>query len=231
MVIRCYVIDVTIMVKCDFQRKEHITIYTLFNNLDTEKQQIIINAAIGEFVQSGFDKASTNMIVKKAYISKGSLFNYFTSKKDLYIYLIDYGVQLIHRLNEQIDVSETDLFKRIEDVGLQKLYIQQQYPQVFDFLASTKQEESTEVKAIIKEKLAVVYDESIEKLYEGIDYTKFRDGIDIDKAIEILNWTMFGFGEKGIKQMNTFENIAEFGKHYLDEWKQYADLLKQSFYK
>ena len=36
-----------------------------------------------EFAQSGFEKASTNEIVKRSNISKGSLFNYFNSKKDL----------------------------------------------------------------------------------------------------------------------------------------------------
>lgn len=57
-----------------------------------EKQARIINAAMKEFVKSGYDKASTNKIVKEANISKGSLFNYFHSKKELYLYLIEYGV-------------------------------------------------------------------------------------------------------------------------------------------
>ena len=47
---------------------EVITIYSKFNNLKLEKQEQIINAAIKEFVQSGFDKASTNEIVKRANI-------------------------------------------------------------------------------------------------------------------------------------------------------------------
>jgi len=42
---------------------------------------------------------------------------------------------------------------------------------------------------------------------------------------------MFGFGEKGIQQINTFENIGEFGQEYLKEWGRYADILKYSFYK
>jgi len=184
-----------------------------------------------EFDQSGFEKASTNEIVRKANISKGSLFNYFNSKIDLYLYLIDYSVQIIEQIVEQIDLNETDIFKRIENIGLKKLRIQRKFPQVFDFLVSTKQEESAEVKEIIKQKVDPIYDESTNKMYEQIDYDKFREGIDIEKAIEILNWTMFGFGEKGLKQINTFENINEFGEHYLKEWKKYSEILKCSFYK
>lgn len=206
-------------------------IYSKFNNLKPEKQKQIINAAIKEFVRNGFEKASTNEIVKRANISKGSLFNYFNSKQDLYLYLIEYSSKAIVNLNEEIDLSETDLFKRIERVALQKFYVQQKYPQAFEFLASTKQEESVEVKDIIKQRLNPIYNQAINKLYKDIDYSKFREGVDIEKAIEILNWTMFGVGEKGLKELFTFDDIGRFGEKYLEEWNVYAELLKYSFYK
>ncbi|AXI58175.1 TetR family transcriptional regulator [Streptococcus pyogenes] len=206
-------------------------IYSKFNNLKPEKQKQIINAAIKEFVRNGFEKASTNEIVKRANISKGSLFNYFNSKKDLYLYLIEYSSKAIVNLNEEIDLSETDLFKRIERVALQKFYVQQKYPQAFEFLASTKREESVEVKDIIKQRLNPIYNQAINKLYKDIDYSKFREGVDIEKAIEILNWTMFGVGEKGLKELFTFDDIGRFGEKYLEEWNVYAELLKYSFYK
>lgn len=206
-------------------------IYSKFNNLKPEKQKQIINAAIKEFVRNGFEKASTNEIVKRANISKGSLFNYFNSKKDLYLYLIEYSSKAIVNLNEEIDLSETDLFKRIERVALQKFYVQQKYPQAFEFLASTKQEESVEVKDIIKQRLNPIYNQAINKLYKDIDYSKFREEVDIEKAIEILNWTMFGVGEKGLKELFTFDDIGRFGEKYLEEWNVYAELLKYSFYK
>ncbi len=170
-------------------------------------------------------------MVKEAKISKGSLFNYFNSKKDLYVYLIEYGIQVIERLYEQIDLNETDLFKRIENIGLQKMHIQKKYPHAFDFLASCIQEESADVIDIIKNKVNPIYEEGTKLIYKDIDYTKFREDIDIEKAIEILNWTMFGFGEKSIHQLNSFEDIGEFGDYYLKEWESYAHILKHSFYK
>nr|WP_208416293.1 TetR/AcrR family transcriptional regulator [Thalassobacillus devorans] len=192
---------------------------------------MIINAAIKEFVQNGFDKASTNEIVKEAQISKGSLFNYFKSKKDLYVYVFEYSVQIIEQLYEQIDLTETDLFKRLEHIGIQKMYIQKKYPHVFDFLAQSVQEDSAEVKEIINSKVDAIYARGTKIIYQDIDYSKFREDLDIEKAIEILNWTMFGFGEKATRQINTFEDMAEFGEQYLKEWEIYAEILKYSFYK
>ena len=111
---------------------------------------------------------------------------------------------------------------------MKKLQIQRRSPQVFDFLLSLKREESDDVKEDIKQRVDSIFEEGLEKLYENIDYSKFRENIDIKKAIEILNWTMVGFGEKAINQLNTFEDV---GEAYLEEWKSYSNILKDSFYK
>ncbi|MEQ2527397.1 TetR/AcrR family transcriptional regulator [Bacillaceae bacterium CLA-AA-H227] len=200
----------------------------IFNSLKSEKKERIINAAMKEFVQSGYEKASTNEIVKEARISKGSLFNYFNSKKDLYLYLFEYGVQIVEFVYEQIDLQEIDIFKRIEKLGIKKLQIQRRFPQIFDFLLSLAKEESDQVKYIIKEKIHSIHEEGVTRIYENIDYSMFREDIDIKKAIEILNWTMFGFGEKALNQLNSFEDV---GEQYLQEWDSYSKLLKHCFYK
>lgn len=184
-----------------------------------------------EFTKNGFDNASTNEIVKEAKISKGSLFNYFDSKKNLYAYLIEYIAQVIDDLFEKIDLSETDLFKRIDGIGYLKLEIYQKSPYVLDFLAYITREESPEVKDIIQKKLASIYDRGIRLMYENIDYSKFREDIDIEKAVEILNWTMLGYAEKGLKLRDKFENKQSFVDFYSQEWRKYSDLLKDCFYK
>lgn len=83
-----------------------------FLNLDKEKQERILNAAMKEFALKGFDNASTNEIVKEANIGKGMLFHYFKSKKDLFLFLYDYtlGV-LLNELYGKVDLSEKDVLK------------------------------------------------------------------------------------------------------------------------
>src|SRR5690625_5577728 len=78
-----------------------------FKNLDKKKQKRIINAALKEFTAKGFDQASTNRIVKEAGIGKGMLFYYFKSKKDLYLYLVDYCIEIIReKYFHAIDTSD-----------------------------------------------------------------------------------------------------------------------------
>jgi hypothetical protein len=60
-----------------------------FVNLPQEKKKIIEETAIIEFASFGYDKASVNRIVEKCKIAKGSFYQYFDDKKDLFLYLVN----------------------------------------------------------------------------------------------------------------------------------------------
>ena len=53
-----------------------------------EKRQLIEKEAIREFAAFGYDKASINRIVDNCQIAKGSFYQYFEDKKDLFLYLV-----------------------------------------------------------------------------------------------------------------------------------------------
>lgn len=71
-----------------------------FHNLPEEKRQNIISAAIEEFAEYGLENASTNRIVENSGISKGSFYQYFEDKQDVFMHLL--------RVLEQ---EKTDFFK------------------------------------------------------------------------------------------------------------------------
>lgn len=204
-------------------------IYSKFESLVQEKQERIINAAIKEFVKSGYDKASTNEIVKEAGISKGSLFHYFNNKKDLYLYLLDHTLKVIeNNIYTEINFKETDIFNRIGQIGRTKLQVMTTYPQIFDFLKSAAADDSPEVKPEFEEKQKQVLAQGFEKIYENIDWSKFREGIDIEKSVNIINWTMLGYAEKEKEKLISY---SEAGVGQLEEWDRYAEILKSCFYK
>lgn len=62
---------------------------TTFFNLPEEKRQKLIECALEEFAASEYDSASISQIVARAGIAKGSLYQYFTDKRELYGYLLD----------------------------------------------------------------------------------------------------------------------------------------------
>lgn len=198
--------------------------YPKFNALKSDKRERIINAAFREFAQNGYSKASTNEIIKNAEIAKGSLFSYFNSKKELYLYLIKYSVKVINKIYDEIDWNERDIFNRIKQIGLIKYKIMKKYPQVFDFLNKVANEKTAEAESEIEK----ISKNGFEKLYKNIDWTKFRDDIDIQKAVNVINWTMKCFSEEGRDKINSFEDI---NTDKLAEWDAYSDLFRRCFYK
>jgi AcrR family transcriptional regulator len=64
-----------------------------FFNLPEEKRQAITDIAITEFADNDYKSASISRLVAQAGIAKGSFYQYFEDKKDLYFYLIDLGSQ------------------------------------------------------------------------------------------------------------------------------------------
>jgi AcrR family transcriptional regulator len=60
-----------------------------FFNLLQEKRDTIVSAAVGEFAEYGYEGASINRIVANSGIAKGSFYQYFEDKMDVFRHLID----------------------------------------------------------------------------------------------------------------------------------------------
>ena len=77
-----------------------------FFNLPEEKREKIISAAIDKFAKLHYSNVTIDKIVKAAGIPKGSFYQYFENKDDLYIYLFtefsDTKLDMFSRLKEKI---------------------------------------------------------------------------------------------------------------------------------
>lgn len=63
-------------------------VHKTFLNLPPEKRERIINSAIDEFGEWPYEKTNINRIIRNAGIPKGSFYQYFDDKDDLYTYCI-----------------------------------------------------------------------------------------------------------------------------------------------
>lgn len=95
-----------------------------FYNLDNEKQERIINAAVDEFSERNFESASLANIIRAAKIPRGSFYQYFGDKKDLLIYLMNlFGKKKIEYMSDVLSnpdkVPFLVLFKELYISGLQ----------------------------------------------------------------------------------------------------------------
>ena len=63
---------------------------TTWANLDATKREKILQAAMREFGARGFSAGSINVIAREAGIAKGSVFQYFVDKADLYAHVSEH---------------------------------------------------------------------------------------------------------------------------------------------
>jgi AcrR family transcriptional regulator len=61
----------------------------MFFNISPEKQKMFLDAAMEEFTTKSFELVSVNSIIKKANISRGSFYTYFTDLDELFNYIFE----------------------------------------------------------------------------------------------------------------------------------------------
>ncbi len=204
-----------------------------FLTLEQEKRDRIMNAAMSEFSLKGFRNASTNEIVKKAGISKGALFHYFSSKKQLFEFLYSYNAKVFtDNFYPKMDSLPKDVMERWSVFAVMKMEMVTQYPLIFEFMLAARKDDDIGVQDFLKDIKVDFTKEFMKKVYEGIDYTKFKESIDVQKALEIIWWTLEGFAVK-IQMNSTFDNVKD--KSYISdsiaEMNCYLSMLKLTFYK
>ncbi|MFZ5766485.1 MAG: TetR/AcrR family transcriptional regulator [Thermodesulfobacteriota bacterium] len=106
---------------------------TTFSNLPLEKQKKIIEVAVREFARQGYRKASMNTVVREAGIAKGSLYQYFSSKEALFLFLFDRFTDLVKKTVKEAGgvTSRGDFFSRVSEVLLAGLLFIDRYPDYF----------------------------------------------------------------------------------------------------
>lgn len=206
--------------------------FSKFLNVDPEKQERIINAASKEFAQKGYDNASTNEIVKEAGISKGLLFHYFNNKKGLYLFLYDHLQEMfMDKIYAKINWNEKDIFIKYREIALLKFELFKSYPETVNFIKCAYLEDSNEVKIDLERRHNELVASSYQKLFTDFDHSKFKDGTDFNKAVQLIFWAMEGFANQQQEKFKTLSPDQINTDEILVEMDTYLAMLKVAFYK
>lgn len=87
-----------------------------FFRLRDEKQESIMRAAIHEFVENGFARAKIGDVAHNAGVAKGSMYQYFEDKKELFVYCAEWGLEVfMKKLDERMNIRDMDIFEYFQD--------------------------------------------------------------------------------------------------------------------
>ncbi len=103
-----------------------------FRNLPEDKRRRITGAAVREFAEFGYRRASVNRIVSEAGIAKGSLYQYFGGKEDLFLHVFGGFIELVKQtVKENTDHADRELFSRLRFVLQAGLKFIETHPDYF----------------------------------------------------------------------------------------------------
>lgn len=206
--------------------------FTKFLNLEPVRRNTILNAALREFASKGFDDASTNVIAKESGISKPLMFHYVNNKKDFFIFLYDYCLDIVNQeYFDQINLHEKDIFERLRQTCLLKIQLLKKYPWIFDFIRVAVFTDSEMVKEEVEKRRKMVEASSFERFYGDIDTSGFRSGLDIEKSKQLIFWAVGGYADQILEKFKSLD-IKEFDFDKIrTEFDGYLAELRKTYYK
>lgn len=205
----------------------------LFESLPEEKRKKIIDACIEEFALNGYEKGSTNSIVKKADISKGLLFYYFGNKKNLFLYIFDYSVEYLLNKYYAVKCDEpSDLFERLVWLSMLKMRMTYEEPLMSKMLFTAIVNMPKALEKDLTERYNTLYAKNMPVILKDVDTSKFRKGIEPQKAIELIMLCLDGLSNKYINMYKnrSADEIFNDMEKLVDEFNKYIEIIKYGVY-
>ncbi len=164
-----------------------------FETLSAEKQECIYSAAVDEFATHGYSSASMNSLVRKAGISKGSLFQYFRSKPELFDGIVRVAFNRVKSTlrNVRAESEGRDLPERLEMLLRSGFRFIREHPRLariyFHLLHSGDAPFGTERLRYLSRRSQEFL---VEMLAEARDSGELAENLDLERSAFLLN-TMF----------------------------------------
>lgn len=197
-----------------------------FYDLPQEKQDRILNAALEVFAKNPYKKAPTSEIAAKAGISKSLLFHYFRNKKELYLFLFDYVIKFSQNMRDFENVWEESDFMEILKRSLAiKCRACKRYVYLYHFSLQAYYEEDEELHEELSVRLTDLLTVNSGYLLEKIDYSKFREGIDLKMVIKTMIWAADGYMRQQMQMGNMDPDKWE------EEFSEIIEFWRKCYYK
>lgn len=199
--------------------------------LDVERRNALLNASLKEFALKGFDAASTNIIAKEAGISKPLMFHYVGSKYELFLSVYDYFYDvLVKEYYNRIDYDEKDLFHRLRKSYVIQLELINKYPQILEFNKLSMITNSHEINLELEKRELNKHSNCYPDLFDNIDESKFRKGLNIDQCKQFIYWSNIGFINQLLDDIRKEEIVAFRSESIIKKLDEHFDELRNIYY-
>ena len=157
-------------------------------NLPEEKRQRVTRAAMLEWGKRGFSAGSLNVIAREADIAKGSLFQYFDDKLDMYATICEAGIQTIRDAAlDGVDVENDEFFPALRRIVCNWLGFFSTHPVERGFAYAAGNEVDEDAGAAVRSVTSAHFVSELTPLVKGADARgEFAPGTKIDQVVAMV---------------------------------------------
>ena len=204
-----------------------------FEKISPEEQQRIISICLEEFAEKGYQQASTNSIVAKAQIPKGTLFYYFGSKKDMFLYLLDNAVRRYTGIYQELAVgAPQDLFESLLQSMQIRMQIAQKEPQLYRFFYKVLLDIPDELQDDLAGRFDAYFAASEGLLQEKLPISNLKEGIRLETVINMVHLLLEGVLNRyapRFRQLSPEDGLS-LVEEISAECRTYFELIKTGIY-
>lgn len=181
----------------------------------------LLDAALTEFVERGYDGASTAAIAERAGVAKALVFHHYDSKETLFRAVADHVIERARGEYAKV-IAETppDLFVRTLAWSKRKLAMFREDSREIRFMVFTQSSAPKELREEIRKRLVDISREDTQRLLEGVDPSRLK--VAPQAALEMLETMALGLEQRfyasaaSARTAAQIEALSEKGIHMLE---------------
>ena len=202
----------------------------VFFQLPSEKRDAVANAAIAEFGAHDFDAASLDRIVAVAGISKGGLYEYISSKDELYLFGMEQTWSSLYRfIKSQASLADAplpaDILERFMSVSKIAIEWYLQNPAMLGLIVRT----ARLPRAALAAQAQAVFESHFAELFAGLDASRLA--YPAENLVELIKWLLAKTRKDLLLAIEGDGSPEDVREAYLREWAFFCSVLAGGIYR
>lgn len=159
-----------------------------WHNLDADRRDRVLAAAMAEFGRHGYSGGSLNVIAREAGVAKGSLFQYFGDKFDLFAYVAEQtSLRVYAAMRGHLDVPDGPLVEHLLEVTDVWIAYMAEHPLERAVTAATTMELDPQVREAVRAPVHRLYAQGLRPLLAAaVERGEFRADADLDALLSLF---------------------------------------------
>lgn len=200
-----------------------------FFRLSSDKRTKIEKAALDEFGESGYERGSLDRIIEQCGISKGGLYEYISSKEELFLHTVNITFDGLYEAicnGLSIEGESLDLLDRFHKTAEIAVDFYLANPERVKLLVQcsrlTDQSLIEKTERIFLSHFDLVFGNKA----PGDDNLKYNR----NKILDLLRWVLVKTRNDFVIQLAKLKDENKVKKAYMENWEFHLDVLRYGVY-